>query len=366
MTSLKEQSIGIMTTNAVEYTPFPEANFYAELAAESAKNDIRLYVFFPESIQLQQKKMEGFQYVNGQWVKAIFPFPQVVYDRVFYTSKYYHKNKDTVRKFKEVSDVIFMNRGLPSKWEIYQQLRKDARIRSHLPRQELFTTKERLNSLLTKEQSIIIKPIAGGFGKKVLHVITGTPTILEGRNANNQFFRKSFRTQKEAITFLAPKLNRRYLLQQYLELSTAEGNPFDIRIFSQKNANGHWSIIGKGVRLGPRHQLTSNIRGGGEAVSFQSFIRDMHPSKYEQISTIVDQIGHLVPQILEKAYSPLFELGIDVGVDRFGAVWIIEANAKPGRKIFDLMGDQQAAQQVIKGPINYARFLLERNQGGSV
>ncbi len=366
MTELVSKAIGIMTTKATEYKPFPEAHFYAALAEQAVLEKLPLYVFFPESISLQNRKIKGYKYVDGDWVQATFPFPKIVYDRVFYNSSYYQKNIETIRRFKEDANATFMNRGLPSKWGIYQQLRKDYRIRLHLPRQELFTNKERLNALLNEQTSIIIKPIAGGFGKKVLHLISGPPTILEGRNSNNRFFRRTFDSQKEAIDFLVTKLNRRYLVQQYLDLNTPEGNPYDVRIFAQKNAIGDWSVIGKGVRIGPQHQLTSNIRGGGKATFFQTFIHNIHPSKYQEIAASIEKIGILVPQILEKAYSPLFELGIDVGIDRWGEVWILEANAKPGRKIFELMGDHQASQQALKGPIIYAKYLLEREQGGSV
>lgn len=354
-----------MTTKTKEYSPFPEANYYAALAEQAAKENLKLFVFFPESISLQKRKIIGYEYLNGQWSLARYPFPDIVYDRVFYNSSYYHKNKQIVKMFKQVPEINFMNRGLPSKWELFQQLKLDHRLRPHLPRQELFTNADQLSSLLKHENSLIIKPIAGGFGKKVFHLIKGQPAILEGRNAKNQFFRRAFGSTKEAIDFLAPKLNQRYLLQQYLELNSPDGHPYDVRVFAQKNEQGEWRVIGKGIRLGPKNKLTSNIRGGGNAEHFHSFVKQIHPDQFEKILTSVENIGILVPQVLEKKYHPLFEIGIDVGIDRYGGVWIIEANAKPGRKIFELMGDHQTSQQAILGPIKYARYVLQREQGGS-
>lgn len=354
-----------MTTKTAEYSPFPEANFYAALCEQANNLQLQMYVFFPESISLNKQQIVGYQYVNGKWVQERFPFPKLLYDRVFYNAAYYQKHKRLIQRFKEHFGIICMNRGLPSKWDLYQQLWQEVQLRAHLPKQELYRDSKQLMTILGRERSIILKPIAGGFGKKVMHLISGEPAILEGRSPKNKFFRRSFPSTTDAIHYLEPKLNRRYLVQSYLELTTPAGHPYDIRLFVQKNEAGEWTVIGKGVRLGPKMQLTSNIRGGGEARSFEAFIQSIHPAMYTQIEATINKIGRLVPITLEQRYAPLFELGIDIGVDRYGKVWIIEANAKPGRKIFELMGDYAASQQAIIGPINYARYLLEREQGGS-
>lgn len=352
-----------MTTNAPEYIPFPEESYYATLSQIAAANNLKVYVFFPESVSLSQKMISGYQWNEGQWKAASFPFPDLVYDRVFYNASYYKKTKDLVHAFKQ--HVRFMNRGLPSKWELYQQLKSDIRVRPHLPKQQLYSSPKQLLHLLQQEKSIIVKPISGGFGRKVFHLIAGSPAILEGRNKDNQYFRKRFDSIRKAVAFLTPHLNRRYLLQRFLTLQTADGNPFDVRVFAQKNALGNWNVIGKGIRMGPKNKLTSNIHGGGGGMDYTSFIQATYPDHYKQINESIEKIGVMVPEILERNYHPLFELGIDVGIDRDGHVWVIEANAKPGRKIFELMGDREASQQAISGPIHFAQFLLEREQGGS-
>ncbi len=356
-------SIGIMTTNAPGYDPFPEANYYAALSQIAAKDHLNVYVFFPESISFPQRVITGYKWNQGQWIFTTFPFPDLIYDRVFYNASYFKKTKDIVHAFKQ--QVPFMNRGLPSKWGLYLQLNSDPRIRAYLPMQVLYTNTKQLKRLLLREKSIIIKPISGGFGRRVFHLIDGTPAILEGRNQHNQYFRKNFDNSSQAIAFLAPHLNHRYLLQRFLQLQTTDKSPFDVRIFAQKNARGEWCVIGKGIRMGPKNKLTSNIHGGGNGLNYTSFIQSTYPNKYKQINTTVEKIGILVPEILERSYYPLFELGIDVGIDREGNVWIIEANAKPGRQIFELMGDQSASLQAISGPIHYAQYVLEREQGGS-
>lgn len=362
MKPLRRPTIGIMTTKATGYIPFPEASFYAAIATEAVHEGSYVYVFFPESISFARREITGYSWAQNRWHKRRFPFPDVVYDRVFYNASYYNKNKATVARLR--SCVPFLNRGLPSKWDLYNQLHTDATVRSHLPQQERYTHKQQLQQFLKQEDSIIVKPISGGFGRKVLHFIRSTPTKLEGRTHKNYFFQKKFANVTEATDFLAPKLNNRYLLQQYLPLSTPDGHPFDVRVFVQKNEEGNWAIVGQGIRLGPKHKLTSNIHGGGRAEPYSTFIEQHYPHLKGHIDAQLQTLSTLIPVVLEQTYSPLFELGIDIGIDRNGKAWVIEANAKPGRNIFVLLNDRIASQKAIRGPIDYASYVFNRGQGG--
>lgn len=358
-------TLGIMTTQSPDHIPFPEVQFYTQIAQQAEKHNFKLFVFFPESISFHRKKISGFHYVDGRWVKSEFSYPDAVYDRVFYTGDYYKKNHAKVKRLKTIPSIQFINRGLPSKWEIYQLLSQDKLLRSYLPPQELYTTPQRLQEFIQTYESIVIKPISGGFGRGVLRLTLSNPVIIEGRNFNNKYVRKTYPSLQVACRQLIQRLNHKYLLQKYLDLTTQNGHPFDVRIFVQKNAQGIWEVLGKGIRIGQKYQLTSNLKGGGHAVDYSSFIQQQFPHQFTQIDHIIDQIGKRIPYVLEKRYSPLFELGIDIGIDRSGAVWIIEANAKPGRKIFDLIGNESAASKAISGPLRYARYLLENDQGGS-
>jgi len=54
--------------------------------------------------------------------------------------------------------------------------------------------------------------------------------------------------------------------------------------------------------------------------------------------------------------SPLGEIGLDLGVDRRGRVWLIEVNAKPFRKVFDA-GPKRRVFLSFRRPMAYARYL---------
>lgn len=357
--------LGIMTTKTDDFCPFPEKKFYEEIAAYAREKNMEVLVFFPESISFATRSITGFIRQGDRWIRQKIPFPRMIYDRVFYNTEYYRKNKGTVRRFKRDSTIHFLNRSLPNKWEVYRFLKQFDELLPYLPEQELYKNPDQLIRWVKLKGDIILKPVNGGFGKGIYHLKFRDPITIEGRDSQNQFFQETFKTTREALDFIIPKLHRQFLIQRYLNLNTSDGYPYDVRIFVQKNHKGVWQMIGKGVRVGPKNQLTSNLHGGGTAKPFNSFIEQNHPKKAEMIEANINLLGNLLPRILETKYSPLFELGIDVGIDESGRAWLLEINAKPGRQIFNHIGDQKAYQRVNRGPIDYAFYMLKEYEEGS-
>lgn len=362
---MKAQLFGIMTTKSPNHSPFPEASYYANLAMLAQKEGMKLFVFFPESISFNNNRIDGYTLKDRTWIKSSFPFPDVVYDRVFYYSgDYYRKNKWIVHRFKQVPNILFLNRGLPGKWDLYLTLKQDNGIHPYLPPQDRYESRTQLLRWL-ENGSVVLKPFAGGFGKRIFHLKKGEPTVLEGRNAKNEYFYKSFNTCDAAINYLAPRISNRYLIQKYLSLSTKDGYPFDVRVFMQKDEKGRWIVLGKGVRIGQKNKLTSNIHGGGKAMTFHHFCEKYKISNTPHIEREIERISLRIANTLERNYPPLFELGIDIGIDQEGKPWVLEANAKPGRKIFRMMGDVQRSYLAYSGPIRFARYLLEARKEAS-
>ena len=57
-------------------------------------------------------------------------------------------------------------------------------------------------------------------------------------------------------------------------------------------------------------------------------------SNLDKINRTIDNIVLQLPPFIESRHGRLVELGIDIGVDKNGEVWIIEINSKPGRASF--------------------------------
>ena len=72
---------------------------------------------------------------------------------------------------------------------------------------------------------------------------------------------------------------------------------------------------------------------------------------------IGDAAIRLAAAIEEANRAPLGELGLDMGIDTHGQVWMFEANSKPGRSIFKHSRLKEADAFSRNLIVDYSRYL---------
>ena len=80
----------------------------------------------------------------------------------------------------------------------------------------------------------------------------------------------------------------------------------------------------------------------------------------EKVNEIIETIRTVAleaARTLENSIGPVGEMGVDIGVDRDGHIWFIEANLKPGRQVFSLLRQTRTRMMTIYKPLLYARYL---------
>ena len=63
---------------------------------------------------------------------------------------------------------------------------------------------------------------------------------------------------------------------------------------------------------------------------------------------------------MELCYDALCELAVDIAIDRDGRIWMIEVNPKPAREVFIRAGEEDAYQNAIVKPLEYAIWKYKR------
>ncbi|QQE73553.1 YheC/YheD family protein [Brevibacillus composti] len=353
-----QKSLGIITI--CRGSSFLEKAYYKKLTLIGRKSGIRVFVFSPREVDFDTRTVNGFEFRDGEWQKRNFPLPAYIYDRCFVGPSYRHY-KPFVEKLQNDPAITFLGHGLSGKWQVHQMLVKSPLLKKWLPPTDLYSFSS-LQRTLQAHGSAVIKPIAGTHGIGVVRIDKSPEGYrVSGRNRENQPFEKACRGQTGLKAFLAGFVgSRSFLVQPYLSLHTRDGTPFDVRVLVQKNGDGQWETTGRAVRLGDKRSITSNLHGGGKAVSLSSFLANHYPAKTR--SKIEQQLDRLVaelPPFLESEHGRLFELGIDVGIDTEGNVWIIEVNSRPGRTVFKMIDDPQARIHSITQPVRYARYLMK-------
>ena len=358
-------TVGIIVAESHGRLPFAESQFCRKLCIIGKRNRITVFAFCPSWVTAGTDIIPGYTYENEGWVKKWFPSPDLVYDRFFSRDNKHQRSKQQcLSQLQARHPFVYLTRGLSGKWNVHQALSKSKEISPYLPETTPYEGASQLSHWLSSHGGeAFLKPQNGTHGKRTLHVkVTSMDNKLRirGRSSNNTVFSKIFTMHTDGYDWIDKfTYKRNFLLQQYLQLNSSQGEPFDIRALVQKDQKGLWTLTGMAVRAGRRHSLTSNLHGGGTACEVLPFLnREVGPSASKELIKLITSLSLQIPDCLESHFGRLAELGIDFGVDRKGNVWIIEVNSKPGRASFSQIGDTKSARKSIENPIHYARYLL--------
>jgi len=362
---------GIMVSASQAEPPFGQNNLFTQLCRLGAKSGFIVYVFSPENVMAENSTVQGYTCYAGEWVLQQFPLPDLIYDRSFFQQlRYYHAHKTAEQILRTLKNIIYLGGSLKGKWEIYKALKNDEFIKLHLP----FTTRvNHLNPLIhqiKQSQTILLKPEFSTHGKGIITVTRAINShyLVHGRDRLNQIITHIFHSQADMLAWISSFIGKKsYLAQQFLSLQNKQGCAYDIRVLMQKGGQGNWGLTGMAVRLGQPDSITSNLHGGGQGIAVKPFLEQQFGNKCA--AAIILQINRLaasVPPILEQRFGRLVELGIDIGVDEHGAVWLIEVNSKPGRVISQWFMDPTAKKYALGNPFYYARYLWHQSDIGKI
>ncbi|MDB5055926.1 MAG: hypothetical protein JWM44_3976 [Bacilli bacterium] len=358
--------VGIMVCETNTGPPLAQQSFFAQLCALGAKYNLLVYVFSPQHIHLNSATIQGYTYHpenENHWASQELPLPDLIYDRSFFENRtQYIKHRAAIRALLTIKKIPYLGRCLKGKWEVHKVLQTDALIAPHLPQTELLSNLSTLIRRLNDDGDVVIKPEFGTHGKGIL-VVTKTENsdyFVQGRNNLNHCIRKKISDPIALCRWISLFIgSRNYLIQKYLPLLTKRGEAFDIRVLLQKNQHGDWTLTGMAVRLGQPLSITSNLHGGGTSHPLSPFLeQQFDPDQAEMIKVKAIQLAESIPRLLEQHFGRLAELGLDLGVDTAGQIWVIEVNSKPGRAVARCFSQPMAYQHAIHNPIHYARYLL--------
>jgi hypothetical protein len=349
-------TFGIMTLNIES-----EASYIRGIAAHSQSCDMECFHFLPSSINPLTQQVQGRRYcaTEQRWIDDKFPIPTLIYDRCFYGDDEHSKQCiPIVSWLKSRNDITFLGFGLPNKLELYETL-STSQLAPYLPESQPIKDCSEVLSALTKQKKIIIKPINGSQGFGIYYLKKNDKTIHVKTEKNKQIISRIFPNETKLFQWLQPLLHfRSYLIQPYLELSNNASKPFDIRILLQKDQQGVWVERGKGIRIGNTGGILSNLSAGGSVTEFTTWSSSLSQASKEYICSELNFITTNLPQILEKEISPLFEIGVDIGIAKNGALWILDVNSKPGRKVV-LQTEPDLKETLFLAPLLYGKYLIQ-------
>ncbi|MBU8905426.1 YheC/YheD family endospore coat-associated protein [Desertibacillus haloalkaliphilus] len=282
-----------------------------------------VFIFTPNCVS--NGGVDGYFYhpQAKSWVKGSFPYPDLIYNRIPTPQEEQTTSMKKTFTWIKQNKIPYFNPHFFNKWDTFKQLSKHTWLQQFLPETELLTSKKQLSAWLRNGHSVYLKPAHGHKGLGICSL---------SRRSQRQFcyqdqqLKQTFSSFQELYDFLLPKLKQRnYILQEYIHLNQYHGKTYDFRVHVQR-VQRTWSVTGIGVRCAPEGGLTTHVPRGGSILSLHQITPMLNKQRLHMLAITT-------AKTLEKAYGRLGELSLDVGRDKQGHLWILEANSKP--MVFD-------------------------------
>lgn len=315
------------------------------------------FAFNPHSINWNRKTITGYTYIKNRWKKAVFPLPDVVYSR----TRGFSPVKMSIRQKLSAQGVKLFNPVLVGKWNTYKILSKNQSLYDYLPDTRLFNNISLIETMTRSYQAVYLKPVNGSQGRNIIRI----------ERLKNRGYNYKFEVNKQTVNgnthsleqlqlLLKPVIgNRTYIIQKEIKLLKEKGRIVDLRILVQKDHTGEWIITGIAGRVGKEGSITTNISAGGNGCRLDILLSSNFADSQQQqnIKTLVEYIALEAAKTLEAGIGLSGEMGVDIGIDRWGKPWFIEANLRPARYIFNILNDRATRLKSVERPMLYCRFL---------
>ncbi|RBW69352.1 YheC/YheD family protein [Bacillus taeanensis] len=308
--------VGILT-NTHSKRPFGgNLDYFQSIQIKMLAKGGLSFVFTSE--RMKKNSIIGWMYVDKKWVEAIFPYPNMVYNRI--SSPAIENKPSTKEAFKKLQTekIPYFNPSFFNKWEITQLLQKETTLHPFLPETILFQTKQQAAAFVEKHRHIYIKPVYGNKGNGIFTL----------KKKNNHYTLQSHQFKSDALPFqscwniLNPYLQKEpYILQKSVRLQTYNNCIFDFRVLAQK-INLNWIITGIGIRMAKEKGITTHVPKGGTVFPLNAV---KPPINFHIVHMLIKNSA----AILEKNYDNVKEFSMDIGRDKEGNYSIFEINAKP-------------------------------------
>lgn len=235
-----------------------------------------------------------------------------------------------------------MKKGIP--------LMCDPVISHHVPETNWFHAST-LRKMLRSYSTLYIKPDVGRKGNGIIRIKKLADAECEIAYGGTTSRCSSKKVYDEVAKRMYPQ--KKYLIQQGIALATYHRRPFDVRLVLQKPLN-RWQLTWISAKVAPKAtSIVTNVAKGAKDTKIVKTLKgiDQSLNPYKVLQELIN-VSYQVVQILDAKF-PLTIVGLDMGVDKKGKVWFIEANTKPdfrGLRKFD--------------PVQYQRYLRAKKMIG--
>lgn len=324
--------------------------------AAGKKHGLKLCFFRLQDMDFKRKTVRAYVWKGRTFSLMRLPIPKVIHNRSMTFSRI-ARNK--LRLLSRRGYRIYNRRTRYRKLNIHNRLKRNAKIRPHLP-DTAYANRNTLAQFMGKYRSIILKPDNSSVGLGIMKVEKrGSYWVLHvPRSRFGSKWRKVRFTRKLPDYVLKKIQSKRYLVQQTIPLATANGRPFDFRVSVQRNGSGKWQITGVVGKLAGEKKFLTNVAQGGRIYRLPALLKHYPALNQQHVMREMKILSLRIARTLAKSLPNLADLGLDIGIDRRGKPYFIECNARDLRYSFQKGKMRKVWRMTYENPVAYGRYLL--------
>ena len=278
----------------------------------------------PKDVDMLNGKVSGKIFINNKWIQIQTELPKFIDISRFCFKR---KNREIINYLRENTILSDDGRISFNKKRLQEKLSEDPKFKNLVIPSKIANEFDDILNFVEDYKKIVLKPVSGQFGDGIYILIKDDKNYRLLFKDNEEILSK-----QEIHNFFNEKIKgKRYLIQKYINSKTRQGYPFDCRINVEKNGKGEWETARKFIRIGIGQKVVSNISQGGGVSNVKPFLKTNFGDKWKQIINDIDEIANTLPYKIEQLReTELMTLGIDIGIDSDGKVYLFETNSAPG------------------------------------
>jgi len=311
----------------------------------SKAKGIDLLYFNAKDVDMENDKINGRMLINDEWVRVEKDIPKVIDISAFCV-----RHKEVVNYLRGRAYLTGDLKHRLSKEKLQRVMSEDDSLSKYTIPSGMLESFEELNKFIEEYGEIVIKPVYSRRGRGVYIIKKQDDNYYVG-------------IQLEDMTLDIAELKELYekeikstphIIQKAMTSRTPSGDPFDCRVHLEKNSKGKWRVLHISARIGIGQKVISNISYGGGRAKIEPFLEMNYGDKWESIHEELKSFSLKLARKIERVRkTELMTLGLDVGIDPEGNLFIFEANSAPGADVIK--------SEVALSRANYYKYLLNKH-----
>lgn len=329
--------IGLMVTVEDEVDLNKRRDLFRDVAADARQAGVAVILFNWHGVDFDNRQVRGWISHGDGWVAAEQPLPEAIHNVATHADREQSAQARSVcNRLADEFGIPFVNR-LPSfsKWKVYTVLQASEETRHLHPETMKFRDLKSLRNMVQRHGMIYIKDQFGSRGRSVMRIRPRSGGWrLEGL-CRTKPIDKRFGSLEELHLFLQELDLNYWILQQGIAGPRVEGRTFDLRVVVQRNGHGNWEAAMSYVRWATNNQVANNIFQGARQLHLTDFAAQFGPQVLglPEFQKNAYEASLQVAKVLGEHFDTLGEIGVDIGLDQGGRVWVFEVNPIPRRKV---------------------------------